>query len=200
MARPTRVFGSGGSVVFEPRRARAPNALALQDDGRIIGAGWTSRSGGPGDKENTIAVTRYTADGAVGRPFSGGRGRHGRIRGQPDHERARGGGARRPDRGCRLQGLPRRQPDRRGGGPAPAVTLRVATGADRLGRGRARPGGGDAAVAGRRQGLGGEPAGHDHQPADDDVDDPVVAGADDDDGGAERRTPSRAPAPSLRVA
>jgi hypothetical protein len=57
--------------VSSPDELAHLNALALQDDGRIVGAGWNSRSGGPHYKENTIAVTRYTTDGAVDRSFSG---------------------------------------------------------------------------------------------------------------------------------
>lgn len=68
---PDPSFGSGGSVVFSRDELAHLNALALQGDGRIVGAGRISRSGGPGYKEDTIAVTRFTTDGAVDTTFSG---------------------------------------------------------------------------------------------------------------------------------
>jgi len=67
---PDPSFGTGGQVVSGRDMYAELQALALQPDGRIVGAGQTSRSGGPG-KESTIAVTRYTAVGAVDTTFSG---------------------------------------------------------------------------------------------------------------------------------
>lgn len=67
---PDPSFGSGGVVVHGPDMYAELSALALQDDGRIVGAGWVSRSGGP-FRASSIAVTRYTTAGAVDTTFSG---------------------------------------------------------------------------------------------------------------------------------
>jgi uncharacterized delta-60 repeat protein len=67
-------FGSGGKVVtdFDPAHRDQANAIAVQADGKIIAAGFTSFLGSDDNTDYAFALARYHADGALDLSFGNG--------------------------------------------------------------------------------------------------------------------------------
>lgn len=67
-------FGSGGKVVtdFDPTHRDQANALAIQSDGKIIAAGFTSFLGSDDNTDYAFALARYNADGTLDLSFGNG--------------------------------------------------------------------------------------------------------------------------------
>jgi len=64
-------FGNGGKVVtdFDPTHRDQANALAIQNDGKIIAAGFTSFTGSDDNTDYAFAMARYNADGTLDASF-----------------------------------------------------------------------------------------------------------------------------------
>jgi uncharacterized delta-60 repeat protein len=67
-------FGNGGKVVtdFDPTHRDQANALAIQSDGKIIAAGFTSFTGSDDNTDYAFALARYNADGTLDTSFGNG--------------------------------------------------------------------------------------------------------------------------------
>lgn len=67
-------FGNGGKVStdFDVTHKDQANAVAVQSDGKIIAAGFTSFSGSDDNTDSAFALARYNADGTLDSSFGNG--------------------------------------------------------------------------------------------------------------------------------